>query len=152
MKTYIGVKIVKAEPMTLGYFNVSRGVNFPESDSCYNEAGYRVVYEDGYESWSPKDVFEKAYRKFGSDINTVTQEDVDSFIVKTAISTVGDKTTLVIATLANGFVITESSACVDAKNYDQKYGAEICMEKIKDKIWFLLGFLLQSGINGLNKK
>lgn len=24
--------------------------------------GYRVVYEDGYESWSPKDVFEKAYK------------------------------------------------------------------------------------------
>lgn len=24
--------------------------------------GYYVVYEDGYESWSPKDVFEKAYR------------------------------------------------------------------------------------------
>jgi len=25
------------------------------------EEGYKVVYEDGYESWSPKDVFEKAY-------------------------------------------------------------------------------------------
>lgn len=24
--------------------------------------GYYVVYEDGYESWSPKDAFEKAYR------------------------------------------------------------------------------------------
>ena len=26
------------------------------------EDGYKVVYEDGYESWSPKDVFEKAYK------------------------------------------------------------------------------------------
>ncbi len=26
------------------------------------EEGYKVIYEDGYESWSPKDVFEKAYR------------------------------------------------------------------------------------------
>lgn len=24
--------------------------------------GYHVRYEDGYESWSPKDVFEKAYK------------------------------------------------------------------------------------------
>lgn len=28
--------------------------------------GYKVVYEGGYESWSPKDVFEKAYREVGS--------------------------------------------------------------------------------------
>ena len=26
--------------------------------------GYRVKYEDGYESWSPKEVFERAYRSF----------------------------------------------------------------------------------------
>lgn len=28
--------------------------------------GYKVVYEDGYESWSPKDAFEKVYRPNGS--------------------------------------------------------------------------------------
>ena len=28
-------------------------------------------------------------------------------------------------------------------------GTKICMEKIKDKVWFLLGFLLQTGVNGL---
>ena len=27
------------------------------------EVGYKVVYEDGYESWSPRDVFEAAYRE-----------------------------------------------------------------------------------------
>ena len=25
--------------------------------------GYRVIYEDGYESWSPAATFERAYRK-----------------------------------------------------------------------------------------
>ena len=45
MKNYIGVKIVKAEP------EVKDG-----------KEGYKVVYPDGYTSWSPKDVFEKAYR------------------------------------------------------------------------------------------
>ena len=30
------------------------------------EDGYKVVYEGGYESWSSKDVFEKAYREVGS--------------------------------------------------------------------------------------
>lgn len=46
MKNYIGVKIVKAEPQ--------------EKDG---KAGYKVVYPDGYVSWSPKDAFEKAYRE-----------------------------------------------------------------------------------------
>ena len=26
------------------------------------EEGYKVIYTDGYESWSPKDVFERSYR------------------------------------------------------------------------------------------
>lgn len=47
MQTYIGTKIVQAEPQTR------------ESD---NQVGYRVVYPDGYESWSPFGVFDGAYR------------------------------------------------------------------------------------------
>lgn len=161
MKQYIGVKIILAEPAYReidpydGSDSIVTHEEYPlgiNSLSKNAKDGYKVVYPDGYVSWSPKDVFEKAYRKFGSDVNTVTQDDVDNFIVGTDISTVGDKTTIVIATLANGFVITESSSCVDVKNYDQKYGAEICMKKIKDKVWFLLGFLLSCGSNGLNKK
>lgn len=50
MKQYIGTKVVSAEPQN----------NF------INTEGYKVVYEDGYESWSPKDVFEKAYKESGS--------------------------------------------------------------------------------------
>ena len=30
---------------------------------CKAEEGYRVEYEDGYLSWSPKEVFEAAYRE-----------------------------------------------------------------------------------------
>lgn len=48
MNSYIGLKSVKAEPQ------VKDGKD-----------GYKVVYEDGYESWSPKDVFEKAYHENG---------------------------------------------------------------------------------------
>lgn len=53
MEKYIGVKLISAEPQ----------VN-PKTEVGYNgQLGYKVVYEDGYTSWSPKDVFEKAYRK-----------------------------------------------------------------------------------------
>lgn len=53
-----GVKEVKARPMTASKA-VEKGykIGFHET-----EDGYEVVYEDGYKSWSPKAVFEKAYK------------------------------------------------------------------------------------------
>ena len=152
MDKYIGVKIIHAEKaIRKGGKVYAHGEAVPRTMD-HIEEGYAVTYEDGYTSWSPKDVFEKAYRRFSSDKNTVTQEDVDNFIANVDVSTIGGKTTLVVATMVNGFTITESSSCVDPANYSQIYGAEICMEKIKDKLWFLLGFLLQSGVKGLNNK
>ena len=62
MKNYIGVKIIKAEPMTKGAFERWKGSLSPllEEDSA---PGYMVKYPDGYVSWSPKAVFEDAYRE-----------------------------------------------------------------------------------------
>jgi len=120
------------------------------------QEGYRVCYADGYESWSPKDVFEKAYLpmvtnpNLRTDAPSISQEMVDDFICKTEVITMGDKCTVVRAVLRNGFEIVESSACVSAENYDEKLGAEICLNKIKDKVWFLLGFLLQTAVCGIS--
>ena len=65
MKKYIGTKQIESEPMTLGDFVQKTGKN-PYGKDIENheetELGYHVRYEDGYESWSPKDVFEKAYK------------------------------------------------------------------------------------------
>ena len=60
MPRYIGVKVVEAEPMTAPEFNeqVRPLKHYGES-----QEGYKVAYETGYESWSPKDVFDKAYRR-----------------------------------------------------------------------------------------
>ena len=73
----------------------------------------------------------------------VTQDQVDGFIKSTEVMTIREKTTLVHATLQNGFTITKTSACVDPENYDEKIGSEICLEHIKNEVWYLLGFLLQ---------
>lgn len=77
---------------------------------------------------------------------SIGQSMVDNFIKETHISTIGEKTTLVRVVLLNGFEIIESSSCVDKTNYSESIGAEICMSKIKDKIWYLLGFLLQTAV------
>ena len=60
MKNYIGIKWIQAEPMnTVGYSEEERTKEQLEDE--VELEGYKVIYEDGYESWSPKDVFEKAY-------------------------------------------------------------------------------------------
>lgn len=91
--------------------------------------------------------FQETFLKVG-DFNSVTQEMVDKFIVSVDVTTVGKKTTLVRATLLNGFEIVESSSCVDKKHYKECIGMEECMKKIKDRVWDYLGFMLCSAING----
>lgn len=78
-------------------------------------------------------------------INTVTKEMIDSIMedVELEVITTFDKCTVVSAKLPNGFVITESSACVDPRNYDEEMGFEICMNKIVNKVWELEGYRLQ---------
>jgi len=59
VEKYIGTKIIEAEPMTSEEYNEAiRPLFYSGND----KRGYKVKYEDGYISWSPKDVFEKAYR------------------------------------------------------------------------------------------
>ena len=155
MQKYIGTKIIEAVPaIRKGSKVYEEGWPIPKSTDP-TEEGYKVRYPDGDESWSPKYVFEKAYLKMTvnphlkTDKPSISQEMVDDFIVATEVTTMGDKCTVVRATLRNGFEIVESSACVSAENYDEKLGADICMEKIKDKVWFLLGFLLQTAAHGI---
>lgn len=65
MVNYIGIKKIKAEPMTRGDYNKFRGWNIPENENP-NDNGYIVKYSDGYISWSPKSVFEEAYDEIGN--------------------------------------------------------------------------------------
>lgn len=131
---YIGTKLVSAEPQEKG-----------------GRPGYRITYPDGYASWSPKDIFEAAYLPLDPDkpAQSISQAVVDRFIQSMEVFTIGEKTTVVHATLQNGFEIIQSSACVSKENYSQELGAAICEEKIKDKVWELLGFLLQTAVKGV---
>ena len=68
-KQYIGTKIVQAEPAvrikdSFGDVRIELLANRPvtmPTDTV--DMGYKVIYPDGYESWSPLDVFEAAYRE-----------------------------------------------------------------------------------------
>jgi len=153
VEKFIGVKLIEAEPMTLGAYNAFKGWKIPEDEDPGRE-GYKVAYPDGYISWSPKEIFEAAYMLVTPNPKlktncSISKQMVDGFIKDVEVITMGVKNTVVRAVLVNGFEIVESSACVDPANYDEELGKEICLEKIKDKIWFLLGFLLQTGVGGV---
>lgn len=66
MKAYIGTKLILAE--------------LENKDGA---EGYKVIYPDGYVSWSPKDVFENAYREVTDDeVNIVVDSVTDDLTSK----------------------------------------------------------------------
>jgi len=72
MEAYIGTKIILAEPMKeFDFSSKSIGRGQPTDSTTPDRPGYHVQYSnpDGskYDSWSPKDVFERAYRKVSED-------------------------------------------------------------------------------------
>lgn len=155
MNKYIGTKLVEAEPA----YRLNGIIYHPDSPELIAagmaaEEGYRVKYPDGYESWSPKEVFEKAYFKVDDNKElpsgvSVGPDMVTEFISSTQTFTIEPCTTVVHCKLRNGFSITEASSCVDPVNYSQEMGEKICMERIRNKIWNHLGFLLQTAWHGI---
>jgi len=59
MQLYIGTKQVTAQPMTRSDAEAHLGRNVGGDK---HGDGYLVEYEGGYQAWSPKDVFDAAYR------------------------------------------------------------------------------------------
>lgn len=70
MNSYIGSKIINAELSTLNEYRIKKYGKEKAliSEEAKNIKGYIVVYppigesEEPYISWSPKEIFEKAYR------------------------------------------------------------------------------------------
>ena len=58
---YIGVKIINARPMDSHEYANAKGKPYDPTSDAAN--GYLVFYQDGYRYWSPKGVFEEAYRR-----------------------------------------------------------------------------------------
>ena len=127
---YIGVKLIEATP---------------------KNNGYDVTYDNGYKSWSPKDVFESAYLPLGEDETRITPEVVDSIIAEITATKLDPKTCLVKFEQVTGFTQYATSACVCPENYDEEIGKKLAGKEIKDNLWFALGFVLQWARFGLNK-
>lgn len=89
--------------------------------------------------------FEKVEEKNVAVAPTINEEYIAEIMENSEfeVHTAFDKCTVVSCRLPNGFVITEYSACVSPENYDEDMGVEICVNKIKNKVWELEGYRLQ---------
>lgn len=83
--------------------------------------------------------------------NRVTQEMVDEIIENSevVVDTLFDRMTFVACKLPNGFIITETSACIDPENYNEDMGIDICMDKIISKVYELEAYRLMDNIHYL---
>ena len=82
MNAYIGAKIIMAEKMSKNDFDVKfKGATDVPN---VNESGYHVQYSNPngstYDSWSPHEVFERAYRPVSEDemamVCSIDPEDI----------------------------------------------------------------------------
>lgn len=146
---YLGVKLIKARKAwringSAIVYDMNRMV---QHDDVVDE-GYEVEYPDGYKSFSPKDVFEKAYYMILSP-NKIQEGDVLNFMKEGYSLRLGEKTTVVCDTTLTGFDTVGIAACVNPSTYNHDMGCGVARRDIKDKIWGHLGFVLQWAINGL---
>ena len=82
MKKYIGTKQIEAEPMTLGEA-CSKGLVKSEIEK--NESyklGYHTRTEYGYESWSPKKLFEESFPQSVRPKCRIMEEVVGRFLLQ----------------------------------------------------------------------
>lgn len=148
---YLGVKLIKARKAwringSAIVYDMNRMV---QRDDVVDE-GYEVEYPDGYKSFSPKDVFEKAYYQI-LDPTKISEGDVLGFMKQGYSLRLGEKTTVVCDTTLTGFDTVGIAACVDPQTYDHYMGCGVARRDIKEKIWGHLGFVLQWAINGLKR-
>ena len=70
------------------------------------------------------------------------KENMQDVIVRTLVD-FGKPTTYVTIRMKNGFTLRESTTCVDPENYNEGIGKEICLKRLENQVWFLLGYQLQ---------
>ena len=85
---------------------------------------------------------------------TVTPEEVAENMKDVLVRTVvefGKPCTYVTVRMKNGFTLRESTTCVDPANYNEEIGKQVCLKRIENKVWFLLGYALQTEASAKNR-
>lgn len=174
MQKYIGTMSINAKPMTRGEYNKLRNWGVP-ADENPNDKGYLIEYTDspnpnlegfsGYVSWSPKDVFERAYQAQPvttnpSEDDLVTEEMIKARGLEARRVSVNDLHDSIkdveilrhrlpngsclrfaILHLENGFVVTgRPSVSISSENDNDEVGVKIAIQNAVHELWPFVGF------------
>lgn len=176
MQKYIGTKTINAQAMSRQEYNDLRGWTVPADENPADE-GYLVEYidggqanhpdYDGYISWSPKAVFERAYQaqpviaEYSAD-DVVTEEmikarglsarrvsldelhdSIKSVEILRHRSESGGILRFAILNLDNGFTVTgRPSVAASPENDNDEVGVKIAVQNAVFELWPFLGFKL----------
>lgn len=163
MAKFIQARLIDADPAFLvTNHDGEQGIYLADEPMPVASEIHRgIIVKTGYADengehgqWIPEELYQeygliplKNNPNLATEKPSISSEMVDAAIVHTETKTLGDKTTIVRATLWNGFEIIEASSCVSPENYDECIGESVCLTKIRDKVWMLLGFLLQTAVS-----
>lgn len=87
---------------------------------------------------------ESEIRAKGLTAPRITPERIEAVIASTQFHVFeGSQLTVCCLTLTNGFTVTGESACASPENFNAELGQKIALQKAKDKIWALEGYLLK---------
>lgn len=174
MQKYIGTKTINAKPMTRGEYNALRGWEVP-ADENPADAGYLVEYTDspnpnvegyaGYVSWSPADVFERAYqaqpfsigphesdlvteemiKARGLEARRVSIEELHDSIKEVEVIRhrlpSGQCLRFAILHLDSGFTVTgRPSVSISAENDNDEVGVRVAVQNATHELWPFIGF------------
>lgn len=143
----IEVRMIDLKPMTS---DEAKENGYAIFDYHKNTAGYELTYPNMFKEWIPKSQINKRFfTLMNENGNTITRDDVLRFIRDIDAQTINDKTALVDSKLITNYNIVETSSCVDPKNYDLELGKKYATEKVVNKVWDYLGFVLQWAKDGL---
>lgn len=146
----------------MNIMNINRGDKFVATKSMWfiNEdtvitvtdvdSDYIVTFTfgDGKVGYMDSDTFVEHFEKLeAEEMETVevTYEYVDQIMQNSeiVIQTVFNNCAVVSCKLPNGFTIVESASCPSVTEYDEEIYADICLDKIAEKIFELETYRLQ---------
>lgn len=82
----------------------------------------------------------------------ITKEAIQKVIEQSVLTCIkmGNQTTVLHATLPNGFEIVTTAGTLDPSRFDLEIGKKFCLERLESKLWELEGYVLQGLIRGDN--
>lgn len=141
----IGIKLIEYSPMTYGEYCTKHEevVGHNETDE-----GYEITHSNGYISWCPKDVFDKAYLTI-TDEKVISTEDVDNFISDSTGKRLGARSNTVSMLLKNSFEVSNVSSHLNEDLDNQNIAYMKANAVNKEDIRKHLSFVYAWAVNGL---